>query len=563
MRDSDSPRQVSSHVLFRPETSPGLSALSEGPTQNEAQLKMPNGQQALFAPLAKSRVDSSQTRPPDHSLHVPHLSAPGHVDRHPPSRDLHSQAASMHEPSPPSAQQPHTRKRTAGEALGPTDAQNVERGVQTRAPPRSRPDADEGTGDDVAVAAPVVAPSAAKQDTSTEGSSRPTPSGLQDGVAHSSSASAPQDGPRVALHPLQTSQPRPEQVPASAHHSRPACDVALGNMDLAPPRIRALLRNNRLVLLLDLDHTLLESVGAARLSGKAQELVSLQAEAGAAGLHWVADLRIWTKLRPGVGDFLQWASAFFECWVFTNGTSAYAAQMVQLLDSQGTLFADRVIAQGREDGSPFDQTKRLRSGLAQLEPIIVAFDDTAQVWAEHASNLMLVERYKYFSQGCYLEQGCDESPENGTLYHLCAALLRVHSRVWGRLQLQLPPPSPAAAAEVPWDVRAALRVERRQLLAGCVLLFTGHDRRVLRELWRLAESLGAQVEKSPSTRVTHAVSGNGWTGKAWWAQQQNKWVVLSHWVHSTAALWKRPSENTHRLPPPSASVIARLNAGQL
>ena len=55
-------------------------------------------------------------------------------------------------------------------------------------------------------------------------------------------------------------------------------------------------------------------------------------------------MRMWTKLRPGVEDFLQVLAPLFEMCIYTHGDREYAAAMARLLDPHGTLFGTRIIS---------------------------------------------------------------------------------------------------------------------------------------------------------------------------------------------------------------------------
>lgn len=57
--------------------------------------------------------------------------------------------------------------------------------------------------------------------------------------------------------------------------------------------------------------------------------------------------QMWTKLRPGVRDFLSAAAELFELHICTMGDRQYAEQMGQLLDPCRCLFADRIISSVR------------------------------------------------------------------------------------------------------------------------------------------------------------------------------------------------------------------------
>lgn len=41
-------------------------------------------------------------------------------------------------------------------------------------------------------------------------------------------------------------------------------------------------------------------------------------------LHRLARVAMWTKLRPGVREFLRRAAERFELWIYTAGSKAYA-----------------------------------------------------------------------------------------------------------------------------------------------------------------------------------------------------------------------------------------------
>jgi RNA polymerase II C-terminal domain phosphatase-like 3/4 len=83
------------------------------------------------------------------------------------------------------------------------------------------------------------------------------------------------------------------------------------------------------------------------------------APGGAVGLHWLPHLGLWTKLRPGLNDFLRATVGQFELYVYTMGARKYAAAVVEVLDPDGNLGLrgkDRVIASE-------DSTSRRLKGL--------------------------------------------------------------------------------------------------------------------------------------------------------------------------------------------------------
>lgn len=90
-------------------------------------------------------------------------------------------------------------------------------------------------------------------------------------------------------------------------------------------------RQRRLCLVLDLDHTLVNSARfgevdadqtaqlEARLACDAERLPPAQRQ-----LHRLPRIGMWTKLRPGARAFLAAVAERFELWIHTNGTRCVA-----------------------------------------------------------------------------------------------------------------------------------------------------------------------------------------------------------------------------------------------
>lgn len=53
---------------------------------------------------------------------------------------------------------------------------------------------------------------------------------------------------------------------------------------------------------------------------------------------------MWTKLRPGVREFLEDVHQRFELHIYTMGDRDYAAEMAKRLDPSRRLFAERIIS---------------------------------------------------------------------------------------------------------------------------------------------------------------------------------------------------------------------------
>ena len=95
---------------------------------------------------------------------------------------------------------------------------------------------------------------------------------------------------------------------------------------LHPPFFRSA---GKLCLVLDLDHTLLHSVMFSELDPKMETWLQSRAEVEAAlpqqerrMLFRINEMQMYTKLRPGVREFLRRTAEKFELWIHTNGTSS-------------------------------------------------------------------------------------------------------------------------------------------------------------------------------------------------------------------------------------------------
>lgn len=77
---------------------------------------------------------------------------------------------------------------------------------------------------------------------------------------------------------------------------------------------------------------------------KAEQLLSQQGSGEQQQLYKLPHMLMWTKLRPGIREFLMEAHKLFELHIYTHGDQDYAAEMAKLLDPKKTLFGGRVIS---------------------------------------------------------------------------------------------------------------------------------------------------------------------------------------------------------------------------
>lgn len=311
--------------------------------------------------------------------------------------------------------------------------------------------------------------------------------------------------------------------------------------------LKKLLHQRKLYLVLDLDHTLLNSTRLIDLTSEEEYLKSqtdsLQ-DVLKGSLFKLDSMHMMTKLRPYVHTFLKEASNLFEMYIYTMGEKTYAQEMAKLLDPNKVYFNSRVISHS-------DSTQRYQKSLDVVlgqESAVLILDDTEMVWQKHKDNLILMERYHFFSSS-YHQHGfnckslselkSDESEPDGALSTVLKVLKRIHSMFFD------PELGENFAGR---DVREVLKTVRSDVLKGCKLVFS----RVFptkyppenQPIWRMAEQLGAKCVTEVDPTVTHVVSTDVGTEKSKWAAQEKKFLVHPRWIEAANFLWQRqPEEN--------------------
>ncbi|CAG7879906.1 unnamed protein product [Brassica rapa] len=310
--------------------------------------------------------------------------------------------------------------------------------------------------------------------------------------------------------------------------------------------MKMLQSQRKLCLVLDLDHTLLNSTVLRDLRPEEEYLKSLThslQDVSGGDLFMLEFMHMMTKLRPFVHSFLKEASKMFVLYIYTMGDRPYARQMAKLLDPKGEYFGERIIS--RDDGTVRHQ-KSLDVVLGQEKAVLI-LDDTENAWPSHKDNLIVIERYHFFASSCkqfdhrfqsLSQLKSDESEPDGALATVLKVLKQTHSLFFedGGEDLSSR------------DVRSLLKQVRKEILKGCKVVFS----RVFptkaqaedHPLWRVAEGLGATCATEVDESVTHVVAVDVGTEKVRWAIREKKFVVHRGWIDAANYLWKKqPEEN--------------------
>ncbi|EMS57931.1 RNA polymerase II C-terminal domain phosphatase-like 4 [Triticum urartu] len=309
--------------------------------------------------------------------------------------------------------------------------------------------------------------------------------------------------------------------------------------------LKNLLRERKLILILDLDHTLINSTKLHDISA-AENNLGIQTAASKddpnGSLFTLEGMQMLTKLRPFVRKFLKEASNMFEMYIYTMGDKAYAIEIAKLLDPRNVYFNSKVISNS-------DCTQRHQKGLDMVlgaESVAVILDDTEYVWQKHKENLILMERYHYFASSCrqfgfsvksLSEFMQDERGSDGALATILDVLKRIHTIFFD---------SAVETALSSRDVRQVIKRVRQEVLQGCKLVFSrvfpSSSRPQDQFIWKMAEQLGAICSADVDSTITHVVAVDVGTDKARWAVNNNKILVHPRWIEASNFRWHRQQE---------------------
>ncbi|CAD5111832.1 DgyrCDS1100 [Dimorphilus gyrociliatus] len=153
---------------------------------------------------------------------------------------------------------------------------------------------------------------------------------------------------------------------------------------------KRLLKNRQLVLLVDLDQTLIHTTNddVPRNLKDVQhfELPSRQAGGKMQWFH--------SKFRPGTEHFLENMSAKYEMHIATFGVRRYAHTIANLLDPESKYFSHRILSRD-ECLSQNAKTANLSALFPCGDSLVVIIDDREDVWSFN-KNVVKVPAYRFF-----------------------------------------------------------------------------------------------------------------------------------------------------------------------
>ena len=150
---------------------------------------------------------------------------------------------------------------------------------------------------------------------------------------------------------------------------------------------KRLLKDRRLVLLVDLDQTLIHTTNE-NIPPNMKDVMHfrLHPDPRAPWYH--------TKIRPRTEKFLEKISKFYELHIITFGARTYAHQIAGFLDKDKKFFSHRILSRD-ECYDPRAKTANLSSLFPRGDHMVCIIDDREDVWT-FAPNLVHVKPYIFF-----------------------------------------------------------------------------------------------------------------------------------------------------------------------
>ncbi|XP_073845794.1 RNA polymerase II subunit A C-terminal domain phosphatase Fcp1 [Musca autumnalis] len=149
---------------------------------------------------------------------------------------------------------------------------------------------------------------------------------------------------------------------------------------------RRLLQDRKLVLLVDLDQTVIHTTND-NVPNNIKGIYHFQ-------LYGPQSPWYHTRLRPGTPEFLERMSKYYELHICTFGARNYAHMIAQLLDPDGKFFSHRILSRD-ECFNATSKTDNLKALFPNGDSMVCIIDDREDVW-NMASNLIQVKPYHFF-----------------------------------------------------------------------------------------------------------------------------------------------------------------------
>ncbi|KAI9297327.1 hypothetical protein K502DRAFT_347154 [Neoconidiobolus thromboides FSU 785] len=351
-----------------------------------------------------------------------------------------------------------------------------------------------------------------------------------------------------------------------------------------------LLTRKRLILILDLDQTVIQANTNPIIGEYMKEENNPNYEA----LKDIKTFQLsppdpntyYIKPRPGLSDFLNSLYRRYEIHVYTMGTRNYAEQVCNVIDPNKIYFGDRIISR---DESGSDKKKTIERLFPVGKSMVVVVDDRYDVW-DWVPNIVRIWPYDFFGNGDIngeqfkntpvlktetknpriIEPGQEDNnnnkdqKENSSMFvdnddHLkytLKTILKVHKEFYKNHELNIADAlaylnSNQEARALP-DVATILTGLRNNVFKNCFIMFSGMfplgNSYQKDETIRLAQFYGAEYVESFTSHVTHLVANKPNTEKVKTALMRNEVSIIKiEWFYDCIKKWKHLKEFKYKL----------------
>ncbi|XP_039276137.1 LOW QUALITY PROTEIN: RNA polymerase II subunit A C-terminal domain phosphatase-like [Nilaparvata lugens] len=148
-----------------------------------------------------------------------------------------------------------------------------------------------------------------------------------------------------------------------------------------------LLKDRKLVLLVDLDQTLIHTTND-NIPNNLKDVFHFQ-------LYGPKSPWYHTRFRPRTNQFLMAMSEYYELHICTFGARNYAHMIARFLDPDGKFFSHRILSRD-ECFNPNSKMANLKALFPCGDNMVCIIDDREDVW-NFAPNLIHVKPYHFFS----------------------------------------------------------------------------------------------------------------------------------------------------------------------
>uniref|UniRef100_A0A1I7T199 RNA polymerase II subunit A C-terminal domain phosphatase n=1 Tax=Caenorhabditis tropicalis TaxID=1561998 RepID=A0A1I7T199_9PELO len=314
-----------------------------------------------------------------------------------------------------------------------------------------------------------------------------------------------------------------------------------------------LITNRKLVLLVDLDQTIIHT---------SDKPMTVDAENHKDLTKYNLHSRVYTtKLRPHTTEFLNKMSTMYEMHIVTYGQRQYAHKIAKILDPDARLFGQRILSRD-ELFSAQHKTRNLKALFPCGDNFVVIIDDRADVWM-YSDALIQIKPYRFFKEVGDINapknskeqmpvQIEDDAHEDRVLEEIERVLTNIHDKYYEKYDLK---------ETDKLDVKDVIKEERKKVLDGCVIVFSGivptGEKLERTDIYRLCDQFGAKILPEVTDEVTHVVGARYGTQKIHQALRLGKFVVTVQWVYACVEKWIKADEKLFELTKESTPPIGR------